>query len=79
MSTEGMRDHVRKANELKLPHAEYFNKLFKTHDEDKNESKTMQSLENVAEFLFCMLTKCPKEEFGKKEWSVNETTEWWTG
>ena len=78
VATEGMIEHVNKANELKLPHAEYFNKLF----ENKNssiESQQMQAIDVVAEFLYCLLTKCPKEEYGRKEWSVNEGTNWWMG
>jgi len=73
VDTEGMRDHVAKANALKLPHANYFNKLFL----DGNIG--MQSLDVVSEFLWLLLTKCPADEFGQKEHTINETTPWWQG
>lgn len=71
--TEGMVDHVAKANHLGLPHADYFNTLF------TGSSGEMQDVDVVAEFLWSLLTACPVEEFGAQEWSVNQTTSWWTG
>ena len=38
----------------------------------------MQAIDVVA-ILYCLLTKCPKEEYGSKEWSVIEGTNWWMG
>ena len=70
-------DHVVKANALRLPHSEFFNDLL--HNNEIGKSGQMQVVDVVAEFLFCLLTKCPKEDFGTKEWSVNETTPWWIG
>ena len=71
--TEGMIDHVAKANELGLPHAEYFNRLFAEGGDG------MQDAHVVAEFLWLLLTVCPAEEFGAQEWSVNQATAWWSG
>jgi short-subunit dehydrogenase len=71
--TEGMIDHVHKANQLGLPHAEYFNNLF------AGGADGMQDVRVVAEFLWSLLTVCPVDEFGKQEWSVNQATAWWTG
>ena len=77
VKTEGLLDHVVKANALRLPHSEFFNDLL--HNNEIGKSGQMQVVDVVAEFLFCLLTKCPKEDFGTKEWSVNETTPWWIG
>merc|ERR1711907_499094 len=66
VDTEGMRDHVRKANDLQLPHAEYFNRLFGGMD------KGMQPVGLVSEFLWRLLSQCPREDFGKLEYSINQ-------
>ena len=64
---------AKKANELGLPHAEYFNRLFAEGGDG------MQDVQVVAEFLWLLLTVCPAEEFGAQEWSVNQATAWWSG
>jgi hypothetical protein len=61
-ANQGMIDHVAKANQLGLPHAEYFNALFAEGGD------SMQDVDRVAEFLWTLLHVCPAEEFGSKEW-----------
>jgi benzil reductase ((S)-benzoin forming) len=73
VATEGMIDHVAKANRLGLPHAEYFNALF------AEGGGGMQEVGVVAEFLWALLHACPAEEFGLHEYSVNQATAWWAG
>ena len=46
---QGMIDHVAKANQLGLPHAEYFNALFAEGGD------SMQDVDRVAEFLWTLL------------------------
>ena len=70
VETEGMVEHVAKANALGLPHAEYFNRLFKEGGDG------LQSITVVAEFLYRLLSDCPAEEFGSEEWSVHCSTAW---
>eukprot|EP00929_Paragymnodinium_shiwhaense_P050323 TRINITY_DN25340_c0_g1_i1.p1 TRINITY_DN25340_c0_g1~~TRINITY_DN25340_c0_g1_i1.p1 ORF type:complete len:292 (+),score=71.71 TRINITY_DN25340_c0_g1_i1:63-878(+) len=72
VDTEGMRAHVDKAAALSLPHADWFKKLFAGEGE-------MQNIDLVSDFLATMLQKCPADEYSSKEWSINETSDWWKG
>ena len=73
VKTEGMTAHVELAKTLNLPHAKCFLDLF------DGKGDGLQDLSKVADFLYAVLTECPDKEYGTKEWTIRETTEWWGG
>lgn len=73
VETEGMRAHVVKADAMNLPHADYFKDLF------AGKGAGLQDIGVVADFLFFLLTLCPASDFGSREWTVRDQTEWWGG
>ena len=73
VKTEGMLAHVDLAKDLNLPHAKYFTDLF------QGKGDGLQEMSNVTDFLYALLTECPDDEYGAKEWGIRETTEWWRG
>ena len=73
VETEGMVEHVRKATAMELPHADYFHELF------AGRGAGLQDMGVVAAFLHALLAECPDSEFGAREWSVNDTADWWGG
>ena len=58
VKTEGLLDHVVKANSLELPHSEYFNNLLQGNGNGK--SGQMQEVDVVAEFFVLSSNKMPK-------------------
>jgi len=66
VDTEGLRNHLKLARAVNLPHVAYFDSI-------KQKGEILIS-DYVAKFLAFLLEQTDKEEFSAKEWSIKDET-----